>query len=97
MVDGDEGLSAHRSSLQPTTMSQEATRDLSIQDLLRMLGDKLSLECSRIQRVPLSRVVSTTELELEVSIGLVPTDAVEGSNSSGLHRLRISKLEHAMF
>jgi hypothetical protein len=35
-----------------TTMSLEAARDLSIPDLLRMLSEKLGLECTESDSIP---------------------------------------------
>ena len=67
-------------------MSSEVTRDLSVKDLLRALGEKLSLESTRIREIP-SHVASTTELASEVSTFrpiLIPAGAVVGSDSSGL-------------
>ena len=48
-------------------MSLETARDLSIQDLFRVLNEKLSLECTRIQDIPPSRAAPTAHLESEVS------------------------------
>ncbi|KAF9784596.1 hypothetical protein BJ322DRAFT_853518 [Thelephora terrestris] len=45
-------------------MSLEAARDLSIPDLLRVLNEKLSLECTKIQVFP---VVSADSLEFEIA------------------------------
>ena len=76
-------------------MSLEATYDLSIQDLLRVLNEKLSLECTRIQENPTSR----TSLESEVSTRqpiLVPMCVAVRSNSSGLHRSIVLRPVHAM-
>ena len=44
-------------------MSMEAARDLSIPDLLRVLNEKLRLDCTRIQGFP---AVSTDSLGSEV-------------------------------
>ena len=44
----------------------ETGRDLSIPDLLRLLNEKLGLECTRLQETPLPPV-STASLESEVS------------------------------
>ena len=55
-------------------MSLEAVRDLSIQDLLRLLNEKLGLECTRIREISPSQAAS---LESEVSTRrqiLVPID-----------------------
>ena len=49
-----------------TTVSMETDRGLSIPDLLRLLNEKLGLECTRLQETPLPPV-STALLELEVS------------------------------
>ena len=43
----------------------ETGRDLSIPDLLRLLNEKLGLECTRLQETPLPPV-STALLESEV-------------------------------
>lgn len=48
-------------------MSPEAAHNLSIRDLLRVLSEKLGLECTRIRDIPPSHVVSAAELEAEVS------------------------------
>ena len=48
-------------------MSSEVARDLSIPDLLRALNEKLGLECTRLQRTPVSHIVSAAFLEPEVS------------------------------
>jgi hypothetical protein len=47
-----------------TTMTLEAAHNLSVLDLLRVLNEKLDLECTKIQTSP---VVSTVSLESEVS------------------------------
>ena len=52
---------------QPITMSLEAARDLSIQDLLRVLNEKLGLECTTLRHTPLPPAVSAASLEPEVS------------------------------
>ena len=50
-------------------MSLEATHDLSIQDLLRALNEKLGLECARLyETTPLPPLVSSTSLKSEVSV-----------------------------
>ena len=95
-----QSLTRLGSSLPTTTMSLEAARDLSIQDLLRVLNEKLGLECTRIRDIPLSRTVPATFLESEVStrwLILVPTDATAGSDSSGLYRSTFSRPEHTIF
>ena len=48
-------------------MTLETARDLSIADLLRMLNEKLGLECTRVQGTRLPPAVSATSLEREVS------------------------------
>ena len=50
-----------------TVMSLEAARNLSIPDLLRVLNEKLGLECARLRETPLPPVVSAASLESEVS------------------------------
>ena len=50
-----------------TIMSLDTARGLSIPDLLRLLNDKLGLECTRLQETPLPLLVSTASLESEVS------------------------------
>lgn len=47
-------------------MALEAARDLSVQDLLRVLNEKLGLECTRLRETPLPPVVSAASLEPEV-------------------------------
>ena len=47
-------------------MSSEAAHDLSISDLLRLLNEKLSLECVRLRETRLPPVISTVSLESEV-------------------------------
>ena len=72
-----------------TTVSLEPVRNLSIQDLLRVLNEKLSLERTRIQEISPCHVVFTAELESEVSTHQpIPTstDAAVGSNPSGIDR-----------
>ena len=49
-------------------MSLDAARDLSIPDLLRVLNEKLGLECSRLQKTYFPPVSSAASLESEVSI-----------------------------
>jgi len=49
-----------------TTMSLEAARGLSILELLHVLNEKLSLECTKLQ-YPLPPVTSTASLGSEVS------------------------------
>ena len=46
----------------------EAARNLSILDLLRVLNEKLDLECTRLRETRLPPVVSTASLGPEVSI-----------------------------
>ena len=48
-------------------MSLEAARDLSIQDLFRVLNEKLGLDRTRIRDIFTSREVPVASLELEVS------------------------------
>ena len=54
-------------ALTATIMSLDTARGLSIPDLLRLLNDKLGLECTRLQETPLSLQVTTASLEPEVS------------------------------
>ena len=49
--------------LKTTTMSSDATKDLSISDLLRLLSEKLDVECARLRETPLP----ATSLKSEVS------------------------------
>ena len=81
-------------------MSLEAARDLSIQDLLRMLNEKFGLEYARIREISSSCTVPAASLELEVSTRqpiLFPMGTAIGSNFSGLDRLTVSRPEHTMF
>ena len=48
-------------------MSLEAVRDLSIQDLLRLLNEKLGLEYTRIRDIPTPHAVPAASLKSEVS------------------------------
>ena len=50
-----------------TTMSLEAARNLSIQDLLRVLDERFGQECARLRKYRLPPIVSTTSLEPHVS------------------------------
>ena len=80
-------------------MLSEVVRDLSIQDLLRALSEKLGLEYTRIREIPSSYAVPAASLESEVSIRqpvLVPVGATVGTNSSGPYRSKVSKPEHTM-
>ena len=55
-------------------MSLEAARGLSIPDLLRLLNEKLGLECTRVREIPLSPAVPAPTLGSEVStrrLGLI--------------------------
>ena len=47
-------------------MSLEAARELSISELLRMLDEKLGMECFRVREIPLPPTVSAAERELGV-------------------------------
>jgi len=47
-------------------MSLEAARELSIPELLRVLGEKLDAECSRVREIPLPPAASAASLEPEV-------------------------------
>jgi len=52
-------------------MSLEAALNLSVPDLLRVLNDKLILECTRVREIPLPPVLaSITTLRAEVSTAL---------------------------
>ena len=50
-----------------TIMSLDTARGLSIPDLLRLLNEKLGLECTRLQETPPPPLVDTASLESEVS------------------------------
>ena len=51
-----------------TTMSLEAALDLSVPQLLRVLDEKIGLECSRVRGIRLPPIsTSITSLEVEVS------------------------------
>ena len=84
--DGSVGACSLRST---TTMSPESTHDLSIQDLLRVLNDKLSLEWNRIREASPSRVFSAAELKSEVGAHqptVASTDMAVASDSSWIAR-----------
>ena len=49
-------------------MSLDTMKDLSISDLLRLLGEKLNIECIRLQETPLSPASSAISLKSEVSL-----------------------------
>lgn len=68
-TEGSEGVDNRSLSLilPSTAMSLEAARDLSISELLRVLNEKLDLECTRLRDAPFSLVSSTASLELEVT------------------------------
>ena len=79
-------------------MSLEAVRDLSIQDLLRAVNEKLCLEYTRIRDTPTCSVLAVS-LESEVSTHqpvLAPTD-VTVSDPGGPHRSTVSTPLHAIF
>ena len=81
-------------------MSLEAVHDLSTQDLLHVLNEKLGLERTRIRDILPSHVVPLASLESDVSTCqpiLVPMDAALVSNPSGLRRSIVSRPERAMF
>ena len=69
--DGCDGgvtvTSVRPETLTATIMSLETARDLSIPDLLRLLNEKLGLECTRLQETPPPPLVDTASLESEVS------------------------------
>ena len=48
-------------------MSLEIARDLSIPDLLRMLKERLDLECNNVREAPLPLTMPTASLKSEVS------------------------------
>ena len=48
-------------------MSVDAAKDLSISDLLRLLGEKLDVECIKLRETRLSPTLPTTSLKSEVS------------------------------
>ena len=51
-----------------TIMSKlKAARDLSIPDLLRLLNEKLGLECTRLRETPLPPLASVASSESEVN------------------------------
>lgn len=58
-------------------MPLEAARDLSIPDLLRVLNEKLCLECTRLQEAPLPP--ASVESEVRIPLSLSAT-AVAGSD-----------------
>ena len=63
-------------------MSLEAALDLSIPELLRVLSEKLGLECTRAREIRLPPVpTSITSLEAEVSI---PQLAYFGERGGGI-------------
>ena len=77
------------------TMLSEAARDLSIPDLLRVLSEKLHLECTRLRKTHLP-VVSAAELEPEVSVPqsiLTKPTSLPGSDGQPF-RSKASKPEH---
>ena len=79
-------------------MSLEAIRDLSIQDLLRAVNEKLRLEYTRIRDPPTHSVLAVS-LESEVSTHqpvLAPM-YVTVSDPGRLHRSTVSTPLHAMF
>ena len=81
-------------------MSLEAACDLSIQDLLYLLNEKLDLEWTRMRDISTPRPVPAIFLESEVSTrqpALTPSDVAAVSNSSGLYRLMVSKPERTIF
>ena len=60
----------------PVNMFLEDARDLSIQDILRVLKEKLSLECTQI------RVIQTSHSSLRLS-GIRSEYALSDSRSNG--------------
>lgn len=81
-------------------MSLEAARNLSVQDLFRVLKEKLSLELAQMRDSPTSRPAPDASLESEVGIYqlvLALTDAATVSNSSGPFRSKVSKPMHTAF
>ena len=93
---GTDRLWLTGAALPAMTMSLEAACDLSIQDLLHVLNEKLSLEWAQIRTIPTSHAVPAASLESEVSTRQ-PILAPMRSNSHGLHRSTASKPEHTMF
>ena len=57
----------HQPHLSVTTMPLKITNDLSVLELLRLLNEKLGLECTRLREIRVSPAISVTSLELEVS------------------------------
>ena len=45
----------------------DTTMDLSISDLLRLLGEKINVECIRLRETPLSPALPAISVESEVS------------------------------
>ena len=73
-------------------MSLEATRDLSFTDLLRVLSDKLDLECTRLRETALSpKLVVSAPRSTHLSECEVEFDP------SDLRRLKASKPKRTMF
>ena len=79
-------------------MSLEAIRDLSIQDLLCALNEKLRLEYTRIRDTPTCSVLAVS-LESEVSTRqpVLALMYVTVSDPGGLPRSIVSTPLHAMF
>ena len=50
-----------------STMSLDTAKDLSISDLLRLLGEKLDVECARLRETPLSPALPAFSLKSEAS------------------------------
>lgn len=83
--------------LETATMSLDAARNLSIPDLLRVLNEKLGLECSRLQNTPLPPASSTASLESEVSVPQPNSmDMAVWANCTELYRSKASKPEHTI-
>jgi len=65
-------------TLSKTAMSLEAARGLPILELLRVLNEKLCLECTELRKIPLPPVTPAPLLESEVSthrLVPIPTSA----------------------
>ena len=54
-------------TLSPPPAMSEAARNLSVQDLFRLLDEKLATECTRLRATSLPPAVSTASLESDVS------------------------------
>ena len=79
----------------PTTTSSEPARNLSIPDLLRILNDKLYLECIRLREYYPPPAVPTASLEIEVSLyKIYPSQQIVATKSHIFREtLQIENLE----